>query len=223
MIGSRHVFKTLVELVVYHSLHRGVLPCRLLVPLDDAPASPPASPSADARPARRELPVPAFNPFAEPEPAPAEAESGPPPCQPPRVRRAAGISAATLVRPDWRAGPGSSERRKTGSIATSIKSLFSRHRSCSPCRAVPPLIVCSNKPGRVAKHVARLLRHLIATPSALNSTIANFIVCTKDAVVAEPAALARNIRQFFDGLRNFIIAQYGARVARTTAADARRV
>ena len=68
----------------------------------------------------------------------------------------------------------------------------------------------SNKPGRVAKHVAKLLRHQIATPSALNATIANFIVCTKDSAAAEPATLARNIRQFFDGLRNFIIAQYGA-------------
>ena len=58
-------------------------------------------------------------------------------------------------------------------------------------RAYHNVIRYSSKPGRTAKHIAALLRKLTTDKkSVVRQTIANFIVCTNESDVAEPAVSA---------------------------------
>lgn len=62
-----------------------------------------------------------------------------------------------------------------------------------------------------SKHISSYVNRLLTTTRATeHRTIENFILCTKEAEDTDYKTVQRNVRQFVDGMRNFIIAQHGA-------------
>jgi hypothetical protein len=62
-----------------------------------------------------------------------------------------------------------------------------------------------------SKHISSYVNRLLTTTrSTEHRTIENFILCTKEAEEADYKTVQRNVRQFVDGMRNFIITQHGA-------------
>lgn len=59
---------------------------------------------------------------------------------------------------------------------------------------------------RISNYVNRVLTTSRGTE---HRTIENFILCTREAEDSDYKAVQRNVRQFVDGMRNFIIAQHG--------------
>lgn len=61
------------------------------------------------------------------------------------------------------------------------------------------------------KKVASYINRLLTSPRTTeHRTVENFILCTRDSSEADYKAVQRNVRQFLDGMRNFLITQHGA-------------
>ncbi|EGD78399.1 hypothetical protein PTSG_09467 [Salpingoeca rosetta] len=92
-------------------------------------------------------------------------------------------------------GKSSSERR-----LTRIRRKLRRLRIPVPARWLPPVSQ------RISNHLGRLLS---SSRTAEGRTVDSFVQCTEDAEEDDFHVVMRNIRQFLDGMRNFVLAQHG--------------
>jgi hypothetical protein len=91
------------------------------------------------------------------------------------------------VKPDWKRDSQDEKRKSSAFSMHSFKDFF---RSSSQyvvllCKA---RLIASRKhqSGRVAKHMAKFLRHLTSSNGTVRSTILNFVICTKESSENDP-------------------------------------
>jgi hypothetical protein len=66
------------------------------------------------------------------------------------------------------------------------------------------------KSSNTQKRIAGYLNRILSNPrSTEHRTVDNFVVCTKEGDEQSYKTIQRNVRQFMDGMRNFLMTQYG--------------
>eukprot|EP00051_Salpingoeca_urceolata_P035599 m.30554 g.30554 ORF g.30554 m.30554 type:complete len:951 (+) comp9477_c0_seq1:310-3162(+) len=196
--GGTVVYRSLVSFVAHHTLVRGALPCLLRLPVGTSLEVPAAVKTEPSQPEEALLPhtdEPKEELHFEEE---EEMQRGRTVSQPNVHTLDDSSSMSTGGRESFAA-------QRVGSVLSSLKGLLPRLRQ-------------KRAKGVATRRCASLVNKIISSPrSPERRTISNFVVCTRESDDTDPGLVMQNVRQFLDGMRNYIFSQHGDRLYATAA------